>query len=156
MWVHSTLFSCTGQDGELAAIVGVVLRADRYVVRLAEDPVAPANKTRLSARPVPALHPRTTEGFGQNAAVGPPRCTELGSWGPSPSKGWWVPIRFFSITRVWVSSYPFFFLFIDVFPRFDFLRQVLWPVHLCLCPRRARLNWAARFKVPTCSCWFYW
>ena len=79
MWVHSTLFSCTGQDGELAAIVGVVLRADRYVVRLAEDPVAPANKTRLSARPVPALHPRTTEGFGQNAAVGPPRRTELGS-----------------------------------------------------------------------------
>ena len=54
--------------------------------------------------------------------------------------------------RVWVSSYPFFFLFIDVFPRFDFLRQVLWPVHLCLCPRRARLNWAARFRVPTCSC----
>ena len=110
MWVHSTLFSCTGQDGELAAIVGVVLRADRYVVRLAEDPVAPADKTRLSARPVPALHPRTTEGFGQNAVVGPPRCTELGSWGPSPSKGWWVPIRFFSITRVWVSSYPFFFI----------------------------------------------
>ena len=56
MWVHSTLFSCTGQDGELAAIVGVVLRADRYVVRLAEDPVAPADKTRLSARPVAALH----------------------------------------------------------------------------------------------------
>ena len=110
MWVHSTLFSSTGQDGELAAIVGVVLRADRYVVRLAEDPVAPANKTRLSARPVPALHPRTTEGFGQNAAVRPPRCTELGSWGPSPSKGWWVPICFFSITRVWVSSYPFFFI----------------------------------------------
>ena len=79
MWVHSTLFSCTGQDGELAAIVGVVLRADRYVVRLAEDPVAPADKTRLSARPVLALHPRTTEGFGQNAVVGPPRCTELGS-----------------------------------------------------------------------------
>ena len=59
---------------------------------------------------------------------------------------------FFSITRLWVSSYPLFFLFIDVFPRFDFLRQVLWPVHLCLCPRRARLNWAARFRVPTCSC----
>ena len=32
MWAHSNLFSSTGQDGELAAIVGVVLRADRHVV----------------------------------------------------------------------------------------------------------------------------
>ena len=95
MWVHSTSFSCTGQDGELAAIVGIVLCADRYVVRLVEDPVAPADKTRLSARPVPALHPRTAEGFGQNVAVGPPRCTEIGSWGPSPQNGWWVPFAFF-------------------------------------------------------------
>ena len=79
MWVHSTLFSCTGQDGELAAIDCVLLRTHRHVVRHAEDPVAPADKTRLSARPVPALHSRTAEGFGQNAAVGPPRCTELGS-----------------------------------------------------------------------------
>ena len=47
---------------------------------------------------------------------------------------------------------PFFFLFIDVFKGVEFLRTVLWPVHLCLCPRRARLNWAARFWVPTCSC----
>ena len=53
---------------------------------------------------------------------------------------------------------PFFFLipflnfFIEVFKGFEFLRTVLWPVHLCLCPRRARLNWAARFWVPTCSC----
>ena len=45
-----------------------------------------------------------------------------------------------------------FFLFLDVFKGFAFLRTVLRPVHLCLCPRRARLNWAARFWVPTCSC----
>ena len=51
------------------------------------------------------------------------------------------------------SLYLFFFLiFIEVFKGFDFLRTVLWPVHLCLCPRRARLNWAARFWVPNCSC----
>ena len=47
---------------------------------------------------------------------------------------------------------PFFFIFIEVFKGFDFLRTVLWPIHLCLCPRRARLNWAARFWVPNCSC----
>ena len=45
-----------------------------------------------------------------------------------------------------------FLIFIEVFKGFDFLRTVLWPVHLCLCPRRARLNWAARFWVPNCSC----
>ena len=47
---------------------------------------------------------------------------------------------------------PFLNFFIEVFKGFEFLRTVLWPVHLCLCPRRARLNWAARFWVPTCSC----
>ena len=46
----------------------------------------------------------------------------------------------------------FFDFFIEVFKGFEFLRTVLWPVHLCLCPRRARLNWAARFWVPNCSC----
>ena len=45
-----------------------------------------------------------------------------------------------------------FFLFLDVFKGIAFLRTVLWPVHLCLCPRRARLNWVAWFWVPTCSC----
>ena len=49
---------------------------------------------------------------------------------------------------------PFFFFFIEVFKGFEFLRTVLWPIHLCLCPRRARLNWAARFWVPTCLCPF--
>ena len=29
---HSTLFSVTGQDGQLAAVVGAVFRADRYAV----------------------------------------------------------------------------------------------------------------------------
>ena len=47
---------------------------------------------------------------------------------------------------------PFLNFFIEVFKGFEFLRTVLWPVHLCLCPRRARLNWAARFWVPNCSC----
>ena len=28
-----------------------------------------------------------------------------------------------------------FLIFIQVFKGFDFLRTVLWPVHLCLCPR---------------------
>ena len=60
--------------------------------------------------------------------------------------------------RCGVPHFPFFFFdFIDVFPGIDFLRKVLWPVHLCRCPRRARLNWAARFWVPrTCSiCRFF-
>ena len=48
--------------------------------------------------------------------------------------------------------YTFFLIFIEVFKGFEFLRTVLWPIHLCLCPRRARLNWAARFWVPNCSC----
>ena len=60
----------------------------------------------------------------------------------------------FHFFRVWVP-FPYTFFFpqtTDVFPGVDFLRTVLWPVHLCLCPRRARLNWAARFWVPACSC----
>ena len=32
VWAHSTLFSVAGQDGQLTAIVGVVLRVDRHVV----------------------------------------------------------------------------------------------------------------------------
>ena len=52
-----------------------------------------------------------------------------------------------------VGPFPYTFLiFIDVFTGFHFLRTVLWPLRLCMCPRRARLNWAARFWVPTCSC----
>ena len=60
---------------------------------------------------------------------------------------------FFIFFRVWVPfPYTFFRFFIEVFKGFEFLRTVLWPIHLCLCPRRARLNWAARFWVPACSC----
>ena len=65
--------------------------------------------------------------------------------------------RFFN-ARSGVHSFPhtlFFSWFVDVFPNLDFLRQVLWPIHLCLRPRRARLNWAARFWVPKCSCRFF-
>ena len=36
--------------------------------------------------------------------------------------------------------------FVVVFPDLDFL----WPIHLC-----PRLNWAACFWVPDCSCWFF-
>ena len=62
---------------------------------------------------------------------------------------------FIFIARSGVHSFPhthFFSWFVDVFPGLDFLRHVLWPIHLCLCPRRAKMNWAARFWVPTCSC----
>ena len=34
----------------------------------------------------------------------------------------------------------FFYWFVAVFPDLDFRRTVLWPIHLCLCPRRRRLN----------------
>ena len=60
---------------------------------------------------------------------------------------------FFIFQGVWDPfPYTFLLIFIEVFKGFEFLRSVLWPVHLCLCPRRARLNWAARFWVPNCSC----
>ena len=59
----------------------------------------------------------------------------------------------FHFWGVWVPFFSYLLLiFIEVFKGFHFLRTVLWPVHLCLCPRRARLNWAARFWVPACSC----
>ena len=62
--------------------------------------------------------------------------------------------EFHSFFHFWGCGTLFFLIpclifFIEVFKGFEFLRTVLWPVHLCLCPRRARLNWAARFWVPT-------
>ena len=61
--------------------------------------------------------------------------------------------RFF-VARPGVHSFPhtFFSWFEVVFPDLNFRRTVLWPIHLCVCPRRCRLNWAARFWVPKCSC----
>ena len=52
-----------------------------------------------------------------------------------------------------IHSFPhtLFSRFAVVFPDLEFRRQVLWPTHLSLCPRRCRLNWAARFWVPICS-----
>ena len=50
---------------------------------------------------------------------------------------------------------PFFSWIVEVFPDFDFRRQVLRPTHLCLCPGRCRLNWAARFWVPMCPYGFF-
>ena len=44
VWVHSSLFSCTVQDGELSAIVGVVFYANRDVIRSPEVDVAYAFK----------------------------------------------------------------------------------------------------------------
>ena len=52
VWVHSSLFSHTVQDGELAVIVGFVFCTDCDAVRHVEDPVAPAVGQGLSACPV--------------------------------------------------------------------------------------------------------
>ena len=61
----------------------------------------------------------------------------------------------FFVARTGVHSFPhtpFFFLVCSgVFPISTFFGQVLWPIHLCLCPRRCRLNWAARFRAAKCS-----
>ena len=57
MWAHSTLFSCTGQDGEFAAIVGVLLCTHRHVVRHAQDAIPPPDGQGMPARPVQAMHP---------------------------------------------------------------------------------------------------
>ena len=96
----------------------------------------------------------------KNYVLGPKRCHGItlspGNWiTRSIAAAWLVSLMAFIFLGVGpFSLYLFFIIFIDVFKGFDFLRTVLWPVHLCLCPRRARLNWAARFWVPTCSCWF--
>ena len=44
VWVHSSLIRYADQDGELVAIVGVVLYADRYVIRSPEVDVAHASE----------------------------------------------------------------------------------------------------------------
>ena len=59
---------------------------------------------------------------------------------------WLVNFMAFHFLGVGPFSLYLFLIFIEVFKGFDFLRTVLWPVHLCLCPRRAR------FWVPNCSC----
>ena len=91
---------------------------------------------------------------------GPERCPGitplLGNWTTkSIDAAWLVSVMAFYFFFGSVGPffpYIFFDFFIAVFKGFEFLRTVLWPVHLCLCPRRARLNWAARFWVPTCLC----
>ena len=42
VWVHSSLFSVTDQDGEFVVLVGVVLDANRHVIRSPKDVVAHA------------------------------------------------------------------------------------------------------------------
>lgn len=59
---------------------------------------------------------------------------------------------FFFIDRDGSLPLYLFSWFAAVFPDLDFRRQVLWPIYLCVCPRRCRLNWAARFWVP--RCWY--
>ena len=56
---------------------------------------------------------------------------------------WLVSHVAFLIDRTRVHSFPhtLFSWFVAVFPDLDFLRQVLWPIQLCLCLRRCRLNW---------------
>ena len=44
VWVHSSLFSHADQDGEFAVLVGIVLDADRHVIRSFEDVVAYASE----------------------------------------------------------------------------------------------------------------
>ena len=152
VWTHSNLLSVAVQDGELIAVDCAVLCADRDPVRYVEDSPSPPDGSRMFPRPVQTLHPWRITGLGQNAAVGPPYRPET----RSIAVAWLVSFMAFIFFRVWVPfPYTFFSPQItDVFPGVDFLRTVLWPVHLCLCPRRARLNWAARFWVPSCSCWF--
>ena len=88
VWVHSSLFSCADQDGELSAIVGVVFYANRDVIRSPEVDVAHASEKRLPARLLQTLYPRGIERLGQDTAVGPPRCPETRPRGPSPPHGW--------------------------------------------------------------------
>ena len=52
VWVHSSLFSVAGQNGELAAIDGAVYHTDRHVVRSLEDVGPPADRQGMSARHV--------------------------------------------------------------------------------------------------------
>ena len=52
VWAHSSLFSCAGQNGELAAVYCFVLRTHCDLVRDAEDVGPPADGQRMSARPV--------------------------------------------------------------------------------------------------------
>ena len=42
VWVHSSLIRYADQDGEFAVVVGIVLDADRHVVRSPKDVVAHA------------------------------------------------------------------------------------------------------------------
>ena len=99
VWAHSTLFSCTGQDGELATIDYAVLSAHRHVVRNVKDPVAPADETRLEelrdwAKTLPWDHPvarSLDHEVHRRRMAGESYC-------------------FIFIARAWVSSYPPFFL----------------------------------------------
>ena len=151
VWAHSSLISCPVQDGELLAVYCVVLRANCCSDWYVEDSPPPANGPWMFQGTVPQMHAWRVESVGQNVPVGPPNRKKIGPRGASTPYGWWVlQLSFFG------GVGPFFLIpfliFIEVFKGFEFLRTVLWPVHLCLCPRRARLNWAARFWVPNCSC----
>ena len=44
VWVHSSLIRYADQDGEFAVVVGIVLDADRYVIRSPKDVVAYASE----------------------------------------------------------------------------------------------------------------
>ena len=153
VWAHSSLIHQANQDGELTPVYCVVLGADCHIDRHAEDLASPAHGPWVVPRAVPSLYAWGVAELGQNVPVGPSHCQETRPWGPSTPHGWWVlQLSFFGVWDPF--PYTFFWFFIEVFKGFEFLRTVLWPIHLCLCPRRARLNWAARFWVPACSCWF--
>ena len=157
MRAHSSLIRQARQDGELFAIHCAVLRSYRHIDRHVKSSSPPAYEPRTIPCLIPSLYARRVESVGQDVPVGPPDRPETGPWSASTPYGWWVS-SFLFFLGVWDPFFFFpytffeFFFFIEVFKGFEFLRTVLWPVHLCLCPRRARLNWAARFWVPTCSC----
>ena len=143
---YSALFSPAVQDGEVPASNRALLRA--YYSPDGHDihPVEPSHGKGLLNRPVPSNPERRPHPFGQAVFLGSPdspnvrsRSLLLGcqAWGP------------------FLPSHPFFSWFVVVFPDLDLRRTVLWPIHLCVCPRRCRLNWAARFWVPKCSWWFF-
>ena len=60
VWVHSSLFSCAGQNGELSTVDCALLRTDCCSVRDVKDVGPPADGQGMPARPVPAMHPRGT------------------------------------------------------------------------------------------------
>jgi len=141
---HSSLVHLTVQDGEFAAIARVVLYSCCGPVWPFEDAVGPAYGPWMPARPVSPLYAGRATRSGQDVALGPSHRQRTRPRGALPSYGWWV---LFSMTRACVLflSLFIFYWFLDVFPGLDFLRTVLWPIHLCPCPRQVKTQLGRAF-----------